>query len=126
MNDKAKANDIPLGLSIRRHIMGVLGLGFIVAWQVLLWGYEGSESQTVASVCMRLGLTLSAIWLAFPQVLGLVTKFSKPLNLAFLLGGIIVAFRPQAFILVGPVIAVMAAMEFVKWLFVPPEKKKKS
>ena len=34
MNDKAQ--DIPLGLSVRRHIMGVLGLGFIVAWQVLL------------------------------------------------------------------------------------------
>ena len=123
MNDKAQ--DIPLGLSVRRHILGVLGLGFIVAWQVLYWGYEDNQSQTIASVCMRVGLTLSAIWLAFPQALGIITKFSKPLNFALLLGGIILAFRPQMFILVGPVVAVLAGMEFVKWLFTPPERKKK-
>ena len=115
-------------MDIRRHIMGLFGLAFLVGGLVLLLvkGTGDSQWSMFASICIRVGMMLGAIWLAFPQVVGLAKRFPPWLMATVAISGLVVAARPRMILYLGPVVAAIAFLQFVGWLFKPlPNPKAK-
>ena len=115
-------------MDIRRHLMGLFGIVFLISGTGLLFlkGANDSQWSMFASICIRVGLMLGAIWLAFPQVVGLAKKFPPWLMVAIVTAGLVVAARPRMILYLGPVVAAIAVLQFVGWLFKPlPQSKSK-
>ena len=113
-------------MDIRRHILGLLGIAFLLSGLGLLLVKGASDNQwsMFASICVRVGLLLAAIWLAFPQVVGLAKRFPPWLMAAVAISGLVIAARPRMIFYAGPVIAAIAFLQFVGWLFKPlPQRK---
>lgn len=116
-------------MDIRRHIMGSLGIAFLLGGLGLLIvkGTGDSQWSMFASICMRVGLMLGAIWLAFPQVVALAKRFPPWLMATIAISGLVIAARPRMILYLGPVVAAIAFLQFVGWLFKPlPNPKPKS
>ncbi len=111
-------------LSFRRHAIGVLALLLVGSGIALILCYKADNlGQVTGTICLRTGLTLGAIWLAFPQILAIAAKWPPRLIIAILVGSIIVIARPRSFPLVLVVVAIIGAMEVVGWVLNPPPKK---
>ncbi len=69
----------------RRMIVGILSVGLLIAAVLLFFSYgpELGWNNVFVGVCLRLGLVLGAIWLAWPQV----AKLANVLPRVFLIGG---------------------------------------
>ncbi len=123
---------------MRRILLGILSLVFLgVSVGIYIQGEPDTRFfliRTVAddqkfllSVCQRVGIVLGAMWLAYDQVLKLGQR-SPP----WLLGCIglcllVIVVRPKAIVVVAPLLAVVAAMQFVSWLFKPlPNPRRRS
>ena len=108
--------------------MGMFGIAFLLGGVGLLVvkGVNDSQWSMFASICIRVGLLLSAIWLAFPQVVGLVKRFPPWLMAAVGFTALVVAARPRLILYLGPAVVALAALQFVGWLFKPlPNAKPK-
>ena len=107
---------------MRRHILGILSCLLIGSYCVMLlrFGFDETQESWAASICMRIGLVLGTIWLAFPQVLQIFERVSPAIIGFILVGALIVAVRPKAILYIGPVLAAIAFLHFVGWLFKPP------
>ena len=108
--------------SIRRHILGVVALVLLISAVVLLScnkGYDENVGGMAGSICMRVGLTLGALWLAFPQILAIKSKYPPRLLLAVLAGSLVVIVSPRSFLLVLMVVAVIGVVEALGWFFKP-------
>ena len=82
--------------------------------------YEDSNvGQVGGTICLRTGLTMGAIWLAFPQILTIAAKWPPRLIIAILLGSIIVIAKPKTFPLVLVVVALVGVMEVIGWFLKP-------
>jgi hypothetical protein len=101
--------------------MGVIACLLLAAGYLTLRFAGAGESQTsmAASVCIRAGWILGALWLAFPQVTELSTSVSPLMVACLVVGGLIVIARPRAILLVGPVLAALFLLQLVGWLFKP-------
>ncbi len=115
--------------SIRRHILGVVALLLLVSAIVLLFGYgplgfEANVGKMAGGICLRVGLTLGALWLAFPQILAIKTKYPPRLLLAVLAGGLVVLAYPKSFPIVLVLVAVIGAVEALGRFFQPPPNEK--
>ena len=111
--------------TVRRRIIGVIALAMLAAAAVLLLFCDGNLADMYGSICLRVGMTLGAAWLAFPQILLLSAYCSPKLLLTLLLGGIVVIARPRTFPIVALLIAAVAVLELAGWLlkpFRPPDK----
>ena len=108
-------------MDIRRHIMGLLGIASLLIGVGLLVVKGASDSQwsMYASICIRVGLMLSAIWLAFPQVVGLAKRFPPWLMAAVGISAFVIAASPKRIVYLGPIVAAIAFLQFVGWLFKP-------
>ena len=51
----------------RRPIIGLLSIGLLIAAAFLLL-VRGGNDLVLGSACLRVGLLLGAVWLAYPQV----------------------------------------------------------
>ncbi len=115
-------------MDIRRHIMGLLGIASLVGGVGLLLVKGASDSQwsMYASIGIRVGLMLSAIWLAFPQVVGLAKRFPPWLMASVGIMALVIAASPKRIFQIAPIIAAIAFLQFVGWLFKPlPNTKAK-
>lgn len=109
--------------------MGSLGIAFLLGGLGLLIvkGTGDSQWSMFASICMRVGLMLGAIWLAFPQVVALARRFPPWLMATIAISGLVIAARPRMILYLGPVVAAIAFLQFVGWLFKPlPNPKPRS
>jgi hypothetical protein len=70
-------------------------------------------------VCLRVGLVLGATWLAYPQLSRVAERFPPWLIGGFLLGALVVLIRPRAIFAVLPILAAIAFLQFLGWLFRP-------
>ncbi|MDA1050760.1 MAG: hypothetical protein O3C40_09810 [Planctomycetota bacterium] len=116
-------------MDIRRHIMGLLGIIFLLSGVGLLVVKGASDSQwsMYASICIRVGLMLSAIWLAFPQIEGLTKRFPSWLMATIGVMAFIIAASPRRIVYLGPIVAAIAFLQFAGWLFKPlPNPKRQA
>jgi hypothetical protein len=115
--------------AIRRHILGAVALLLLISAVVLLvgserFGFEKNVGQMAGTICLRVGLTLGALWLAFPQILAIKAKYPPRLLLAVLGGSLVVLAYPKSFPIVLVLVAVIGAVESLGWFLKPPPGKK--
>ncbi|MEQ8787275.1 MAG: hypothetical protein RIC55_13300 [Pirellulaceae bacterium] len=112
---------------MRRHALGIIALLMIITGGVLLlrFGNNNTDWSMTASILLRAGLTMGAVWLAFPQVASLLTKTPRWLLICSVVGMATLVVRPRAILYVGPVLAALAALQFVGYLFTPLKQKPK-
>ncbi len=111
--------------------MGLFGVAFLIGGITLIMvrGTGDSQWSMAASICIRVGLMLGAIWLAFPQIIGIAKRFPPWLMATVAVTGLVVAARPRMILYLGPVVAAIAFLQFVGWLFKPlpnPKAKRRS
>ena len=118
--------------SVRRHALGIVALLLLAAAGALLTGFDLGLDENLAdmygSICLRVGMTLGAAWLAFPQIMALTAYCSPKLLLALALGGIVVIARPKAFPIIAVLIGAVVVLEVLGWLLKPlrpPDKPPK-
>lgn len=88
---------------MKRLLLGVVSLLLVLTWLVLYLQADTSNwSSSVASGCLRAGLVLGALWLAFPQVLQILSRL--PLWMMGVAGvGLLVMIRwPKSAVVVVP------------------------
>lgn len=109
---------------MRRHAIGILALlllaiGFI---GLLVYGVDDDRTSMLLSMCMRIGIVLGTIWLAFPQLLQLAGKSSPWMLILLVVCGLIVAMRPRTIFVIGPLLFVLGILYFIGWVMKPPGK----
>ncbi len=87
------------------------------------WFTYAGDRPVIASACNRSGLILFAVWLAMPQLKQLRWTGSTSFIVGAIICAITLAIRPKAMLFVGPILLVMGAMQFIRWLFAPMPKK---
>ncbi len=109
---------------MRRHVLGVLAVLLLVTavygWST--YGMKESQANVLFSTCERIGLVFGAAWLAYPQLVRLGTRVSARFALMMVAIGLIILVRPRSVILLGPVMLVLAALQFAGWLMKPPPR----
>ena len=111
---------------MRRILIGILSLLFLGAAGTIYLRGVTDQNVFLLSVCQRVGLVLGAMWLAYEQVLKIGQR-SPP----WLLGCIglclaVIVVRPKAILIVGPLLAAVAVLQFFGWLFKPLPNPPKS
>lgn len=116
---------------MRRAAVGIIALGFlaVAGYGFARYGLRGGESTFLWSCCFRMGLVLACFWFALPKLMELDYRVSPPvliLSAAFVL---LIVVRPKAILFLWPVIVpvlvILAAGQFFRWLVKPPPKKSK-
>jgi hypothetical protein len=111
--------EVTMSLTFKRRLLGVVSIALLISAAVLLLGYDGNQTRLFGSAFFRAGLTLSAMWLAFPQVLALSEKFPPRLWLAILLGGMMIVIRPKSLPIVVLIIFGITVLEIAGWVLKP-------
>jgi hypothetical protein len=111
---------------MRRHAFGICAILFLAGAAAGLWHFGVAEGQSsmLTGLCLRGGLVLGAIWLAYPQVEQLAERVPPWLLGCFALLAIILLVRPRAFPIVLPILAAIIVVQFVGWLFKPLPKSR--
>ena len=111
---------------MRRHLLGIIALLLIVVGvaALLAGGWANGPFSFVPSSCIRVGMVLGTLWLAFPQIMDLTTKVPPWLIGAILLGCITIAIRPQSIALIAPLIGALIVMHLLGTLLRPHPKKR--
>jgi hypothetical protein len=108
---------------IRRHALGILALVLLAAAAGLLLGFVPGLDENLAdmygSMCLRIGMTLGAAWLAFPQIMALTDWCSPRLLLTLAIGLVVVVVRPKTFPLIVLLVGFVAVLEVVGWFLRP-------
>jgi len=113
---------------MRRHALGIIALLMIGTGGMLLlrFGTGNDDWSMTASILLRAGFTMGAVWLALPQVTTLWTKSPRSMRLLLVYAAAALAtlaVYSRAIFFVGPVLAALAVMEFIRYLFTPLEPK---
>lgn len=88
----------------QRRLIGLIAAGLLVTSGLLLWSEAESAAHVQArAACLRIGVTMGAVWLAYPRLQRLP---------AWLLGGVlmlavVVAVRPRLLPLAAVLLVVM-------------------
>lgn len=96
---------------MRRHIMGILAVCLLIAGGILLFlEAKDSANDFAASMCLRIGLVLAAIWLAYPEL-----RYIPPWMYTIVAAAtVIVVIQPKTIFIVIPFL-------FFIWLIKPKE-----
>ena len=109
--------------SARRHALGIMALLLLAAAAASLLGFNFGFDENLArmygNICLRVGMTLGAAWLAFPQIMALTAYCSPKLLLALALGGVVVIARPKAFPIIALLMGAVVVLEVLGWLLKP-------
>lgn len=106
---------------MRRHLLGLIAIAFLIAAG---GAFLGEFDYFLASSLFKLGFIFAALWLAFPQLVKVSSRFS-PTAVVFAVGGVIViVFWPRTLIFIGPMLAVLGGIYLLGWLMRPDKKKK--
>ena len=111
---------------MRRILLGLFALAFLIAGLVTvpIWDPALGENY-LAFLCIKVGLVLGAIWLAMPQVEDVLKK-TPPWLWAVIGLSLLAAVFTKSFVIILPIVAIICLIQFVGWLFKPPEQKKRS
>ncbi len=111
---------------MRRILLGICALLFLGAAGVIYMRGVTDENIFLLSVFQRVGIVLGLMWLAYEQVLK-ISQRSPP----WLLGCIglcllVIVARPKAIVIVAPLLAAVAVLQFFGWLFKPLPNPRKT
>lgn len=104
---------------MQRHVLGIFALLLSIGGFWMWISHTNVHTSVLAAACMRLGPTLGALWLAFPQVLQLLRRFPPMLIAAIVIGFGSIIIRPRTMAIVIPVVIVMWVLHFLGTLFKP-------
>ncbi len=108
---------------LRRHLLGILSLILLAIAGYGHFALESTDLDYIWNSCWRIGLVMGAVWLALPQLLKFTTHVS-PVMLALIATiGVVVVIRPRTIVVLGPLLLVLALLQFFGWLLKPPPKK---
>ena len=109
-------SNLPL---MRRHAFGLIALMFLITavFQGYQVGWSAMQESMPLSICLRVGLVLGAIWLAYPQLQQIGRRTPPWLVAATGVGILVLLIQPKAFRLLLPAVLLLAALQFVGRLF---------
>lgn len=113
---------------MRRHAFGLIGIVFLIGAAIGLAqsGINDAQNSMLASILLRVGLVLGAIWLAYPQLEQLFQRVPPWLVAVVGLALLVVVVRPKAIFAVAPILGAVAVLQFFGWLMRPlPQPKRK-
>ncbi len=103
---------------MRRHALLALAvlllIVFLYGW--LITGLGHGDAAVFYTTCQRIGLVLGAMWLAYPQLVTFASRTSSRFVLLMVGIGLIILVRPRTAIILGPVMLLLAALQFAGWL----------
>ena len=109
--------------SVRRHALGIVALVLLAAAAVLHVGFAPSQDENLARFCrdscLRIGMTMGAAWLAFPQIMALTAYCSPKLLLTLAIGLVVVIVRPKSFPLIALLVGAVVVLEVLGWMLKP-------
>jgi hypothetical protein len=118
--------------SVRRNALGIVALVLLAAAAVLHVGFVPGPDDNLARFgrdsCLRMGMTMGAAWLAFPQIMALTAYCSSRLLMTLAIGLVVVIVRPKAFPLVALLVGAVVVLEILGWMLKPlrsPDKPPK-
>lgn len=113
---------------MQRAILGILAVGFLIggALAVYRFGVNDSSASASASVALRCGLLLSAIWLALPQIQAIARRWPPWMIFSGIAALAALIVRPKLLVILLPAIALLGALQFIRWLFQPLPKKNRN
>ena len=110
---------------MQRHALGIISLISLTAavYGLVKYGISDGQTSVFASACLRIGLVLGAVWLAYPQLIKLRGGTSG--WFIALLGGIAlcIAVRPRLAVVLVPIMLILIALQFFGWLIKPLPNK---
>ena len=84
---------------MRRHVTGIVAFLLLsLGAYFLIWPPSAGQGQLLSGACIRLGMVLFAIWLAYPQV----QKIPRWMYGLVLLAAAVVLVFPKAIIYIIP------------------------
>jgi hypothetical protein len=103
---------------MRRHALLMLAILLLI---VFLYGWitnglNDGDATVFFTTCERIGLVLGAMWLAYPQLVVVAARTSSRFVLMMIGIGLIILVRPKSVFILGPVMLVLAALQFAGWL----------
>lgn len=110
----------------RRLALGLIAVALLIATGVL-WTHEATDTQfyiTLRAGTLRGGLVLAALWLAYPQLVDLFSRFAPSTLVGAAVVLAVVIVRPKAIVYLAPLIAALLILKFIRWLFAPLPKEK--
>jgi len=111
---------------MRRTILGSLSLALLMGAGGLVLRGMVDEYPLAFSACLRMGLVLGAIWLAYEQVYEIVRRTPPWMMGGAALGLLVVVIRPRAIVAVGPLLATAAALHWLGKILNPGPRPKKN
>ena len=105
-----------LSLEFKRAVVGGLSLGCLLL-ALLVYLASPDLNNVILATSLRIGLVLFAIWLALPQLRGVIARLPDILPVAALVLIVLCAARPNLFRFVGSLIVIGTALVAIsKWI----------
>lgn len=106
---------------MRRHLLGIFGFVLVLGGLVALarFGWQDAGQSTLIGACLRAGLVIVAMWLAYPQLVVLLTKYPPALIATVGLAAFLLIAAPRLIFLVIPIAIAVLIAQFFRWLFRP-------
>ena len=103
---------------MRRHALLIFAILLLI---VFLYGWitnglNSGDATVFFTACERIGLVLGAMWLAYPQLVLVASKTSSRFVFLMLGIGLIILVRPKSVFILGPVMLILAGLQFAGWL----------
>ncbi len=110
---------------MRRHALGILAILLLIVavYGWITYGLKDSEANLFFSTCERIGLVFGVTWLAYPQLVRVASKTSARFVLLMVGIGLIILVRPKSIFMLGPVMLILAGLQFAGWLMRPARPK---
>jgi hypothetical protein len=110
---------------MRRHALGILAilLLMVAVYGWITYGLTDSEANVIFNTCERIGLVFGVTWMAYPQLVRVASKTSARFVLLMAGIGLIILVRPKSIFILGPVMLILAGLQFVGWIMKPAPRQ---
>ena len=104
---------------MHRLLIGIIALGLLIAAGVLYSQGYAEKNVMVLSGCIRMGLVLGAVWLAYDQVHQIIRRTPPWVAGAIGICLLVIVVRPKALLALAPLLAGVLALHYFGRLLKP-------
>jgi hypothetical protein len=105
--------------SMRRLLIGIIALGLLTAAGALYAQGLAEKNVMVLSGCLRMGLVMGAIWLAYDQVHQIIRRTPTWVAGAIGICLLVIVVRPRLVLALAPLLAGVLALHYFGRLLKP-------